>query len=90
MRTRNRLAAQAIPVRVLPSLLKTRGDYEHASALNRTWADVWEVEPALIGWRAYRIQGTGAPLTAPTLDRLNAAIRADWATAPPLPRGEAA
>ena len=78
------MADPLILVRLLPSLLKTRGDYEYAAALNRTWINTWEIEPALVGWRAYRVDGSRDPLTARTLSQLSAAIRADWAIAPPL------
>ena len=77
------MADPLVLVRLLPSLLKTRGDYEYAGALNRTWSDTWEIEPALVGWRAYRVHGSRDPITARTLPQLSAAIRADWAIAPP-------
>ena len=83
------MADRAIPVRLLPSLLKTRGDYDSAGAVNRTWTDIWEVEPALIGWRAFHVDRSRAPLRALTLDRLVTAIMADRPTVPPAESGAA-
>lgn len=57
--------------------LRSPGDGEEISAIRRTWPE-YDIEWSRGAWHAYRIDGTGEPVTARTADTLGAAISADW------------
>lgn len=59
--------------------LRSPGDGEEISAVRKVWPE-YDIEWSRGAWHAYRIDGTGEPVTARTADTLGAAISADWST----------
>jgi hypothetical protein len=57
--------------------LRSPGSDEEISAVRKVWPE-YDIEWSRGAWHAYRIDGTGEPVTARTADTLGAAISADW------------